>query len=242
MFKEWDKAEVLQHSFIPLFCYTEIAMIINVNNININYEVYGEGRPIILLHGNSESHKVFDKLIDCLKMDYKVYAIDSRCHGKSENVKSISYELMAQDVISFIKKLDIEKPVLYGFSDGGIVGLLIAIAEPDILSKLIISGANIHPSGLGNMNLFLYKIGYLFSRNKLVKMMISEPDITTQQLNSIKIPTYVLAGERDIIKPAHTKLIADNIPNSTLEIIPNENHGSYIVHSDKIYHIISKFI
>lgn len=73
-------------------------------------------------------------------------------------------------------------------------------------------------------------------------MMISEPDITTQQLNSVKIPTYVLAGERDIIKPAHTKLIADNIPNSTLEIIPNENHGSYIVHSDKIYHIISKFI
>ena len=242
MFKEWDKTEVLQHSFIPLFCYTEIAMIINVNNININYEVYGEGRPIILLHGNSESHKVFDKLIDCLKRDYKVYAIDSRCHGKSENAKSISYELMAQDVISFIKKLDIEKPVLYGFSDGGIVGLLIAIAELDILSKLIISGANIHPSGLGNMNLFLYKIGYLFSRNKLVKMMISEPDITTQQLNSIKIPTYVLAGERDIIKPAHTKLIADNIPNSTLEIIPNENHGSYIVHSDKIYHIISKFI
>lgn len=154
-------------------------MIINVNNININYEVYGEGRPIILLHGNSESHKVFDKLIDCLKRDYKVYAIDSRCHGKSENAKSISYELMAQDVISFIKKLDIEKPVLYGFSDGGIVGLLIAIAEPDILSKLIISGANIHPSGLGNINLFLYKIGYLFSRNKLVKMMISEPDITT---------------------------------------------------------------
>ncbi len=242
MFKEWDKAEVSQHSFIPLFCCTEIAMIINVNNVNINYEVYGEGRPIILLHGNSESHKVFDKLIDCLKRDYKVYAIDSRCHGKSENAKSISYELMAQDVIAFIKKLDIEKPVLYGFSDGGIVGLLIAIAEPDILSKLIISGANIHPSGLGNMNLFLYKIGYLFSRNKLVKMMISEPDITTQQLNSIKIPTYVLAGERDIIKPAHTKLIADNIPNSTLEIIPNENHGSYIVHSDKIYHIISKYL
>lgn len=217
-------------------------MIINVNNININYEVYGEGRPIILLHGNSESHKVFDKLIDRLKRDYKVYAIDSRCHGKSENAKSISYELMAQDVISFIKKLDIEKPVLYGFSDGGIVGLLIAIAEPDILSKLIISGANIHPSGLGNINLFIYKIGYLFSKNKLVKMMISEPDITTQQLNSIKIPTYVLAGERDIIKPAHTKLIADNIPNSTLEIIPNENHGSYIVHSDKIYHIIKKYL
>lgn len=111
-----------------------------------------------------------------------------------------------------------------------------------MLSKLIISGANINPSGLGNINLFIYKIGYLFSKNKLVKMMISEPDITLSQLNSIRIPTYVLAGEKDIIKRSHTKLIADNITHSTLEIIPNENHGSYIVHSDKIYQIIKKFI
>lgn len=217
-------------------------MIINVNNININYEVYGEGRPIILLHGNSESHKVFDKLIDGLKKDYKVYAIDSRCHGKSENVREISYDLMAGDVIEFIKALKIEKPILYGFSDGGIVGLLVAIKEPELLSKLIVSGANINPNGLKNINLILYKIGYFFSKNKLVRMMLKEPDIKPTELKNIKIPTYVLAGEKDIIKKEHTKLIADNIPNSTLEIIKNENHGSYIVHSDKIYYIIKKYI
>ena len=110
-------------------------MLINVNNININYETYGHGNPIILLHGNpiillhgnQESHEIFDKLIDKLKEDYKVYAIDSRCHGKSEDTKEISYNLMCNDVIQIIKKLNIVKPILYGFSDGGIIGILVAI-------------------------------------------------------------------------------------------------------------------
>lgn len=217
-------------------------MIIRVNHVNINYELYGNGEPIVLLHGNGESHKVFDRLIDCLQKDYRVYAIDSRCHGKSENTKNISYHLMADDVIAFINTLKIEKPILYGFSDGGIVGLLIAVKEPYLLSKLIVSGANICPDGIKKFNLAFYRLAYFFTGNKLVKMMVKEPDIKTCELRKIKIPTYVLAGQRDIIKHAHTKLIADNIPQSTLEIIPNENHSSYIVHSDKIYRIIKKFI
>ena len=112
-------------------------MNINVNNVNLYYEVYGEGTPIILVHGNSETHQIFDALINKLKDNYKVYAVDSRCHGKSEDTKEISYDLMAEDMIEFIRKLKINKPIFYGFSDGGIVGLLIAIKEPKLLSKLI---------------------------------------------------------------------------------------------------------
>ena len=84
-------------------------MKILVNNVNLYYEVYGNGQPIILLHGNQETHEIFDKLIDKLKDNYKVYAIDSRCHGKSENPIDISYDLMCDDIIDFIKKLNIEK-------------------------------------------------------------------------------------------------------------------------------------
>lgn len=217
-------------------------MIVNVNGIHLNYEMYGKGAPIILLHGNSETHEVFDGLIDCLKENYTVYAIDSRCHGKSEDTAQISYELMASDIIAFIKKLEIKKPILYGFSDGGITGLMIAVKEPDLLSKLIVSGANINPNGLRKLNLFFYRIAYMVSKNKLVKMMVKEPDIQPCELNSIKIPVYVLAGERGLITKKHTLLIASSIPNSTLEIIKNETHGSYIVHSDKIYNIIKKYI
>ena len=72
--------------------------------------------------------------------------------------------------------------------------------------------------------------------------MLYEPNISLTELQRITIPVHVLAGEKDVIKLNHTKLIAENIKNSTLEIIPKENHGSYVVHSDKLYKIIKKYI
>lgn len=217
-------------------------MKIKVNDVEINYEVHGEGAPIILVHGNSENHKIFNKLVEKLENNYKVYAIDSRCHGESEDTKEISYDLMSQDTIEFIKKLKIEKPIFYGFSDGGIIGLIIAIREPNILSKLIISGANLNPNGMKKSMLIFSKVMYYITRNKLFKMMIKEPNIKECELEKIITPTVVLAGENDAIKEEHTKYIANSIRGSILEIIPNENHGSYIINSDKIYEIIKKYI
>lgn len=217
-------------------------MKVNVNGINIHYEVYGEGQPIILLHGNSENLNIFDKLVEQLKNEYKVYAIDSRCHGESDDPEEISYDLMAQDVIEFIKTLNLNKSILYGFSDGGIIGILVAIKEPDILSKAIVSGANVTPDALSKMFMIITKIMGFFTKNKLFKMMQNEPNITCEELQSIKIPVHVLAGEKDVIKEEHTKMIAENIPNSTLEIIAGENHGSYIIHSEKLYDILKKYI
>lgn len=217
-------------------------MNINVNDVNIFYEEYGKGQPIILLHGNSETHEIFDKLIEQLKENYKVYAIDSRCHGKSENTNEISYDLMSDDIISFIKVLKIEKPILYGFSDGGIIGILVAIKEPDILSKLIVSGANINPDGMKKTMLIISKIVYFVTKNKLFRMMVKEPNISIEELNKIKVPTIVIAGQKDVIKREHTEMISKNIPNSILDIIPNENHGSYIIHSEKLINILKKYI
>lgn len=217
-------------------------MNISVNNVKLHYEVCGNGAPIILLHGNGESIDIFDKLTSKLKLTNTVYAIDSRCHGKSESTKEISYELMAQDVIDFIHKLNIQKPVIYGFSDGGIVALIISIKEPYLLKKIIVSGVNISPNGMKKSTLLFCKLTYFFTRNKLVKMMCYTPNISLKALNTISIPTYILAGENDVIQYEHTKLIADNIPNSTLEIIAGENHSSYIVHSEKIYNVIKKYI
>lgn len=217
-------------------------MLIKVNNININYEIYGQGSPIILLHGNQETHAIFDKLIEKLQVNHTVYALDSRCHGKSDNPKEISYNLMAEDSIAFIKELNIQKPTLYGFSDGGIIGLLIAIKEPELLSNLIISGANISPDVFTPLDTILTKLFYFFTRSKFIKMMLDEPNIPLTDLQKISIPVHILAGEKDVIKLEHTKLIADNIKNSTLEIVKDETHGSYIIHSDKIYEIIKKYL
>ena len=217
-------------------------MKIKVNDVELYYEKYGAGKPIVLIHGNQESHKIFDKLIEKMKSNYEVYAIDSRCHGQSENPKEISYNSMCDDIIQFIKELNIEKPILYGFSDGGIIGLLVAIKEPDLLSNLIVSGANITPDAFTTFDLLVTKLSYFFTRSKYIKMMLNEPNIPIEDLQKITIPVHILAGEKDVIKLEHTKLIADNINNSTLEIIKNENHGSYIVQSEKLYDILKKYI
>lgn len=217
-------------------------MFVNVNGIKIHYEVFGEGKPIILLHGNGECYKIFDMLIDKLKDNYKVYALDSRCHGESDNPKEITYDLMCDDTIEFIKKLNIEKPIFYGFSDGGIVGLLIAMKEPELLSNLIISGAQLNPDACITSDLIITKLLYFITRKKLIRLMVKEPNINPEDLTNIEIPVHVIAGEKDVIKRSHTELIAKSIPNSSLEIVQGEDHGSYIIHSGKLYDIIKKYL
>ncbi len=217
-------------------------MKVKVNDVVLNYDVVGSGYPIILLHGNGESYTIFNKLIDKLKEDYTVYAVDNRCHGESDDTEEVSYDLMAEDIIGFIKELNIENPMLYGFSDGGIVGLLIAIKQPDLLSKLIVSGVNINPKGLKNGTYAFCKFVSFFNRDKLIRLMLNEPNISIEQLQGIKVPTVLLAGDRDCIKLSHTKLINRNIPNSKLEIVKKANHFNYIINKDRIYDILKKYI
>ncbi len=217
-------------------------MEIKVNGVNLHYEEYGQGSPIILLHGNHEDISIFDKLIDNLKRKYKVYAIDSRCHGKSENTNEISYDLMRDDIIAFIYELKLNKPIIYGFSDGAIIGIMIAIKSKDLLSRVISSGANVTPNGIGLYYTIMNKLFYLLTKDKVTKIMIDEPLITTDELNSITIPVNLIVGKKDAIKLKHTKYIKENIKNSTLEVLENEDHGSYIIHSDKIYEVIKKYL
>lgn len=213
-------------------------MISNVNNIKLYYEKRGEGRPLILLHGNGESHKIFDKAIDILEKSFTVYAIDLRGHGASEEIKEYHYLDMAEDIKEFIEDEKLKEPILYGFSDGGIIALLLASIYPKLLSKIIVSGVNINPKGLKAKWIILFKVMYLIKKDSKVKMMLEEPNISIEMLNKIEIPTVVLVGSRDVIKENHTKLIVDNIKNCKLQILDGEDHGSYIIHNKKIANII----
>ncbi|MCI9611778.1 MAG: alpha/beta hydrolase [Eubacterium sp.] len=217
-------------------------MYIHINRQILFYEKTGEGHPLLLLHGNGEDHTIFDALIPLLARTHTVYAIDSRGHGASNPTEEYSYPGMADDIAQLITSLEIPSPILYGFSDGGIIGLLLALHYPGLIQKLIISGANLNPHGMKMTFLHKIKQHYKKSDSPLDRMMLEEPDIDPDALSKIQIPVLVLAGEHDIIKLSHTKLIAKKLAHAQLSIVPGEDHGSYIIHSDKLYPYIRDFI
>lgn len=217
-------------------------MFANVNGIKLYYEKTGEGEPIILIHGNGESHKIFDVAVNVLKTQFTVYAVDSRGHGQSSAIKEIHYDDMAEDIFCFIKELNIKKPVIYGFSDGGIIALLLASNHSDCLKCIIASGANTNPKGLVNGFSAAVKIKYFFTHSKNAKLMLCEPQITDQMLKKISVPVFITCGSRDIIKLSDSKHIADTVPNAALKIFNGETHGGYIVNSTKIAQYIMEVI
>ena len=217
-------------------------MQVRLNGININYEVEGEGSPAILLHGNGESHRIFDRFAKRLAEDHEVFSIDTRGHGESEKVSSFHYSDMVGDVAAFIRDLGIERPLLCGFSDGGIVGLMLASKYPGMLSGLIASGPNLSPKDLKGMFRLRMRLRYAFEKDPLLKLMLDEPDITAEDLERIDVPVLITVAENDIIPVSRAKLIAEKIPAGRLVIVPGENHSGYVVHSEKLFPLVSDFI
>lgn len=212
-------------------------MKIKVNGIEMFYEVYGSGRPLIMVHGNGEDHTVFHESMVLLRKYFTVYTVDSRGHGISSRVDELHYSDMADDMIAFMEELDLKDVVFYGFSDGGIIGLM-AAAKTDRISMLITSGANTTPAGVKSYMRLLVKVMYKVTKDPKLLMMLNEPDITAEQLAEIKIPVVVIAGENDLVLREDTAKIADSIPGAKMRIIPGEGHGSYIVNKSRIADII----
>lgn len=213
-------------------------MNITVNNVNLYYEVAGSGAPLVMVHGNGETHAIFDKALPLLAEHFTCYLLDSRGHGQSQPVTEYHYADMAEDVFQFIQALHLEHVTYYGFSDGGIIGLLLAGKHPKLLEKMIISGANTRPDAVSKRIVRLFKVINFLHKNPLFELMLTEPHITKEQLQAIETPTLVLAGSKDLVLEEDTRFIAESIPNATLRILPGESHTSYIVHKEKIAELI----
>ncbi len=209
-------------------------MYVTVNGVRLYYEKTGAGRPLVMVHCNSMDHKIFRKAANALSERFTVYCPDSRDHGKSEKVKTLHYEDMAEDMFQFIGALELERPVFYGFSDGGIIGLLLASEHPELLSALIVSGASLRPDSTKDLPMRFFRLWSHVDRSDKMQIMMREPDITDDILRRIQVPAFVTAGERDVIKLSHTQHIAETVPGAQLKIFPKTGHTGYIVNSTKI--------
>ncbi len=227
---------------------------LKLKDTDLYYEVYGEGEPVVLLHGNSGSIKDFYQQIPVLSKQYKVIAVDTRGQGKSKDTskKDFTYKLFADDVKALTDELKLDKINIVGWSDGGNTGLEFALKYPESLKKLVTIGANAFPEGVEDklIERFTNQMKQLndlapeetFGEKRLLKIMLTQPNISKDDLNKIKSPVLVIAGDRDVIKPDHTEFISKQIPNAEKKIYNDTTHMVPFEKPDQLNEDIVSFL
>jgi pimeloyl-ACP methyl ester carboxylesterase len=236
-----------------------------VNGIKVYYEVYGAGEPLLLLHGNGGSIQNFLYQIPELSKHFKVIAVDSRAQGKStDSDKEITYALMASDMSALIDTLKLGSVDVVGWSDGGDVGLELALAHPEQVKKLVTFGANYtHEDFMAlpdkvtmeTTDPRILKAAPLVKkykegmdklspevRKKLSDLTEKYPNLTVEQLKQIQVPVLVVAGDRDAINLDQTITLFTSLPHSQLFIVPGASHLAPIEQSESVNSEVIKFL
>jgi pimeloyl-ACP methyl ester carboxylesterase len=229
----------------------------DVRGIRMYTEVYGTGKPLLMIHGNGGNISAFAKTIPYFAKKYQVIAVDSRAHGLSlDNRDSLSFEMMADDFDALLTAMHIDSAYVLGWSDGGISALVLAMRHPNKVIKLVSTGANLRPDSTGLIP--SYWKGELKDYNNWQKKM---PLITTKEKNTYKIflldwlqpnipfialhvikcPSLIICGDHDLIPIPHTVQIYQNIPYAYLWIVPNSGHATLIEHMDEFNQTVDRF-
>lgn len=205
-------------------------------DISLHYLEKGQGKPLILLHGNGEDNSYFVYQVAYFSRFYRVIAIDTRGHGQSpRGTAPFSIQQFAEDLRGFLDQHEIPKAHILGFSDGGNIALTFALHYPERVDRLILNGANLFPAGVKPTVQLPIVLGYhtasLFAKRSpkakenaaLLGLMVKEPNIRPEELNGLTVPTLVIAGTKDMIRESHTRLIARSLPNARLVLLPGDH-------------------
>ena len=207
-------------------------------DINHFYIEQGTGFPLLLLHGNGEDVSYFVHQMEPFSKHFRVIALDTRGHGQTPRGEApFTIRQFAEDLLAFMDRLAIAKAHILGFSDGGNIAMVFAMTHPERVGKLILDGANLDASGVkGTIQIPIeigYRIAKLFARRnpealkkaEMLGLMVKDPQVKPEELSQIQSPTLVIAGDKDMIKDRHIRLIAESIPGAELSILP----GSHFV-------------
>lgn len=222
-----------------------------VNGLKMYYEIYGQGKPLVLIHGGGSTiQSNFGKVIPLFAKDRKVIAVELQAHGRtSDRNADLSFEQDADDIAALLKNLHIDKADFFGFSNGGTTTLQIAIRHPEIVNKIVLGSALAKRNGvpgwfwdfmkqakLSTMPEQLktaYKQvapdsnGLQVMHDRDAKRMVNFKDIPDEQIKSINAPALLIIADKDVITPEHAIELHRQIANSELAIIPG-GHGAYI--------------
>jgi len=215
---------------------------VKVNDISMYYEVYGEGPPLVLIHGSGQSIVDMAAQIDGFRDQYQIIVADSRAHGKSGMTEQqMTYRQMASDWASLIAELATEPARVIGWSDGGNIALELARAHSELIDRVAVMGANLAPD---ESAVYPWAVNWVLEESANIEKQLADgdtsqnwaalkqqfyllrelPDMTLEELSTIQAPVLVMAGDRDIIREEHTLLIYQTLPNAHLAIFPGETH------------------
>lgn len=229
-------------------------MFMKVNGIELFYELYGEGEPLLLLHGNTQNHHSLKTLIRFFKKNYQVIAVDSRAHGRSEmGADPLTFKLMAQDMLALLDQLAMPQYRVIGYSDGGIIALEMGILAPERQIASVTIGANYDVSQVAFFSDALSRTGYLlaslfapissfFKRlKKQIALTIYHPHIKEAELRQITAPLLAIVGEYDIISVADTKQLVASVKNGEMMMIKRATHFIPRQKPIQLIRLISRF-
>jgi len=208
-----------------------------------SYEWDNNGEAVVLLHGGLSQTSHWDShILPAVEDDFHVFAYDRTGHGfTGDQAKSFHYQHQTDEAISYLKQVVKEPAHLIGYSDGGIIALMVAMQQPALVRSIITLGANFHPSGIYRLDEF---DGVVSAENqeeynrtspdapetlakkiqKMIEIQKSEPNLTTEELGKIQCPVLVMAGDDDVIKHNHTAELFESIPLGQLAVVPATSH------------------
>ena len=216
-----------------------------VNGIEMYYATYGAGDPVLLIHGGLGHADIWGNQVADLMQDHLVIVADSRGHGRStRNADPYGYDLMSSDYVALLDYLKIDRVDLVGWSDGGIIGLDIAMSHPERLDHLFAQAANITVDGVDPsvatdevFGAYIGKMSEGYARMsptpdqfdafvaQISEMWATQPNWTDAQVAAITVPTTIVLGDHDeAITRAHTDKMTGLIPGAKLVILPEASH------------------
>lgn len=223
----------------------------NVNGLKMYYEIHGTGAPLVLIHGGGSTiQTTFGRVIAFFAKTRKVIAVEMQAHGHTADIdRPLTFEQDADDIAALLKQLNIPKADIFGFSNGASTTLQFAIRHPGMTNRIIVASTFSKRSGapgwfwdMMSQPSFedmpqVFKDEFLKinpDTNALYRMyardvarMQSFPDITDEQLQSIKAPAFIILGDKDVATPEHAVEMHRLLVNSRLAILPG-GHGDYI--------------
>lgn len=228
----------------------------DIRGFKMYAEVYGTGKPLLIIHGNGGSINNFVYQIPYFSKKYKVIVADSRAQGKSmDKGDSLTYEMMADDYAALLDAMKIDSAYVIGWSDGGINALLLAIRHPEKVKMLASTGANLVPDttavpqaiwdmvmpALTDLKNKPNKTEEEKNQLKLFNLLAEQPHIPLTDLQKISCPSLIIGGDHDVIKEEHTMLIYKNIPKAYLWILPGSGHSTPVVYKDDFNKVVDRF-